>query len=76
MRDSEGAAMKTVLKRTLALLLVLALTLGSVYIIDRVLLLKRYDGVKPMQSLPWVTSIASTRSSSAPTFKSDWGANF
>ena len=42
--------MKTVLKRTLALLLVLALTLGSVYIIDRVLLLKRYDGVKPMQS--------------------------
>ena len=42
--------MKIVLKRTLALLLVLALTLGSVYIIDRVLLLKRYDGVKPMQS--------------------------
>ena len=43
--------MKTVLKRTLALLLVLVLTLGSVYITDRVLLLKRYDGVKPMQSL-------------------------
>ena len=42
--------MKTVLKRTLALLLVLALTLGTVYITDRVLLLKRYDGVKPMQS--------------------------
>lgn len=42
--------MKTVLKRTLALLLVLVLTLGSVYITDRVLLLKRYDGVKPMQS--------------------------
>ena len=42
--------MKTVLKRTLALLLVLVLTLGTVYITDRVLLLKRYDGVKPMQS--------------------------
>ena len=42
--------MKTVLKRTLALLLVLVLSLGSVYITDRVLLLKRYDGVKPMQS--------------------------
>ena len=42
--------MKTVLKRTLALLLVLVLTLGAVYITDRVLLLKRYDGVKPMQS--------------------------
>ena len=42
--------MRKVLKRTLALLLVLVLTLGSVYITDRVLLLKRYDGVKPMQS--------------------------
>lgn len=42
--------MKMILKRTLALLLVLSLTLGSVYITDRVLLIKRYDGVKPMQS--------------------------
>lgn len=42
--------MKHVLKRTLALLLVLVLTMGSVYLADRVLLLKRYDGVKPMQS--------------------------
>lgn len=38
------------LKRGLALLLILALTLGSVYLADRVLLIKRYDGVKPMQS--------------------------
>ena len=42
--------MRKVLKRMLALLLVLVLTLGSVYLTDRVLLLKRYDGVKPMQS--------------------------
>lgn len=42
--------MNKVLKRTLALLLVLLLTLGTVCITDRVLLIKRYDGVKPMQS--------------------------
>lgn len=38
------------LKRGLSLLLILALVLGSVYLADRVLLIKRYDGVKPMQS--------------------------
>lgn len=42
--------MNKLLKRTLALLLVLLLTLGTVAITDRVLLIKRYDGVKPMQS--------------------------
>lgn len=42
--------MRNVLKRAVALLLVLLLTLGSVYLADRVLLLKRYDGVKPMRS--------------------------
>ena len=42
--------MKKILKRSLALLLILIFTLGSVWAVDRVLLIKRYDGVKPMES--------------------------
>lgn len=40
-----------IFKRVLALLLILCLTVGSVYMLDRVLMIKRYDGVQPMQSL-------------------------
>ncbi len=42
--------MKKILKRSLALLLILIFTLGSVWAVDRVLLIKRYDGVQPMES--------------------------
>ncbi len=42
--------MKKILKRSLALLLILIFTLCSVWALDRVLLIKRYDGVKPMES--------------------------
>ena len=42
--------MKKTFKRALSLLLILLLVLGSIYVLDRVLLIKRYDGVKPMQS--------------------------
>lgn len=43
--------MKKYFKRAAAILLLLCLVLGSVFLADRVLLIKRYDGVKPMQSL-------------------------
>ena len=42
--------MKKIFKRSLALLLILIFTLVSVWALDRVLLIKRYDGVKPMES--------------------------
>lgn len=42
--------MKKILKRSLALLLVLIFTLASVWAADRILLIKRYDGVEPMES--------------------------
>ena len=42
--------MNKILKRSLALLLILIFTLGSVWALDSVLLIKRYDGVKPMES--------------------------
>ncbi len=42
--------MKKILKRSLALLLILIFTLASVWAVDRVLLIKRYDGVQPMES--------------------------
>jgi len=43
--------MKKIIKRAVALLLILCLVLSVVYLADRVLLIKRYDGVKPMQAL-------------------------
>ena len=42
--------MKKILRRSLALLLIVIFTLGSVWALDRVLLIKRYDGVQPMES--------------------------
>ena len=42
--------MNKILKRSLALLLIFALTLATVWALDRILLIKRYDGVKPMES--------------------------
>ena len=42
--------MNKILKRSLALLLIFAFTLATVWALDRILLIKRYDGVKPMES--------------------------
>lgn len=42
--------MSKIIRRSLALLLIFAFTLASVWTLDRILLIKRYDGVKPMES--------------------------